>query len=258
MTVDDPIDATAKLIDMERNAKKRLGASPDQLIQKPKDGQSVAEWMHENRNVFGIPEAPDKYEIAMPEGFGTGPNDLKWDADFETKAREMAHKHGIPGEALQELTNLYASKVQGLSQDADAQYEASNQKMMGELKTDWGDQTTAKIAMAKSAAEMLATTAGLGSEQLSGIAQVLSDKTGDAGAIKMFAAIGEMMAEDGVGKLPGNGGSLAMTPANARAELNKQKAPGGEYYEAVAKGDTATLARLKPKIDQLEKQAAPQ
>jgi hypothetical protein len=256
LTVDDPMEAIKRLTDMEIAAQRRLGANPDQLIQKPKEGQSVSEWMKENASVFGLPDAPDGYEIARPEGFGDGPDDLKWDGDFETAARDWAHRNGVPPHALQEITDLYGGKVKSLSDDADAQYAAANEKMMGELARDWGDQTSAKISLAKSGAEAVAQQAGIGSEQLAGISALLSKETGDAGTIRMFAAIGEMMSEDGVGKIPSNGGSLNTTPAEARAELAKQQSPGGEYYEAVAKGDKANIDRLKPRIEQLTKVVA--
>lgn len=253
LTVDDPIDAIVRLTEMEAAAQRKLGAKPDQLLHKPKEGQSVADWMSENRAAFGIPDTAEGYEVAKPEGFGDGPDDLKWDTNLEGEARALAHKHGLSGEALQDFTNLQAGAMKALSDQADQKYAQANERMMAELQKDWGGQTDAHISLAKQAVEAFGAKAGLNSEQIAGMAPILAKETGDAGVVKLFAAIGEAMSEDSLTTLPGSGGALTTTPVEARAKLAKMQAPGGEYYVAIEKGDKANIDRLKPEIERLRK-----
>ena len=111
------------------------------------------------------------------------------------------------------------------------------------------------IANAKRAAEWAMGQAGLGTEEFERVTAVLSEKTGDAGVIRMLHAIGKALGEDSAVGL-GKGTALTMTPADARAELATLQGPGGDYFEASKKRDLAALDRLKPRISQLTKIAA--
>lgn len=69
LTTDDPLEAMTKVLDMQINAERKLGQPADQLLARPKKDQDVAAWMRENAALFGIPEAPDKYEVKPPESW---------------------------------------------------------------------------------------------------------------------------------------------------------------------------------------------
>lgn len=255
LTVDDPVQAVAKLTDMEIAAKRRLGKPADQLIDKPGKDQDVAEWLRGHGDLFGIPEAPEGYEVARPEDW---PKDAEWNADLEAKAREIGHKHGLTGAALNDMVGLYASEVQRLVASAEEDLAQATAQMQATLQKDWGDQYAARVSQAQQAASVVAEKAGLDNEALAGLAAALKPKIGDAGTIRMFAAIGEMMGDDmAAGLSAGGGGSgLSTTPAEARAELAALRAPGGAYFEATRKGDHAALKELRPKIERLSKTAA--
>lgn len=252
LTVDDPIQAIARLTDMELAAQRKLGKPADQLMDRPGKDQDVAEWLRTNGEMFGIPESADGYEMNRPEGW---PKDAPWDEGFEAEARKIAHEEGIRGAALQRFTELYAGKVQGLMQDAEADLAAANQTMQATLQKDWGDQYGAKVARAQQAASVIAEAAGLDTGAIEALAGTLKPKVGDAGTIRMFAAIGEMLGEDKA-LLTGGGGALGSTPAEARAERSRLMAPGGEWFEATRNNDRAAIERLKPKMEQLAKLAA--
>ena len=250
LTVDDPVAAVARLTDMEMAAKKKLGRPADQLMEKPGEGK-VLDWMRQNGEMFGIPEAPDKYEVSQPESW---PKEAGWDTDFETQARALAHEHGVSQGALAAFTNLYAEKIGATLGAAEQDLQLANSQMMGALEKDFGAQTPARIASAQQAASLVAEAAGLDSAAMQNIAAVLKPKVGDAGTIRLFAAIGDMLGEDtmqGGGETP-----MGMTPAAARAELAKLQAKGGEWYEATGARDKAAMERLQPKMDQLRKLAA--
>lgn len=252
LTVDDPLDAVSRLLEMERAAQKKLGNKPDQLIAKPKDGQSVADWLAENRGTFGLPDTAEAYEVKKPEGW---PDGAPWDQSLESETRKLAHKHGLTGDALNEFVGLYATKVQGLLSSAETALADANKAMMSDLQNDWGDQTQARMTMAGQAARAVAEAAGIDNTGLQALSAQLSAKTGDAAVIRMFAKIGEMMGED---KFAGNGGGstgLGGTPAEARQQLARLRAPDGDYGKAFAAGDRRRMAELQPEIDRLTRLA---
>lgn len=250
LTVEDPLEAIPKLLDMEQNAKKRLGASPDQLITKPKEGQGVAEWLKENGDTLGIPKDAESYEITRPESW---PEDRQWDEEFEATARKVAHEEGVPASALNKFVDIFAGKMAQIEGESAEQLQASNDKMMTELSRDWGDKLPTKLAMAKQAMSAIAEKAGFDESNILSVSSVLTEKAGgDANAIRLFAAIGDMMGEDSL-VLPQGGSGLGQTPAEARAELQRLRSPGGEFYEASNSGNTAKLKELQPRIETLTK-----
>ncbi|MEX0306035.1 MAG: hypothetical protein AB3N12_01500 [Ruegeria sp.] len=254
LTVEDPIDAVVKLTDMEIQAKRKLGKPADQLMDRPGEGQDMAEWMRSNGEMFGIPDDADGYTVEKPKDW---PKDMPWDTELEAQARKIAHEHGISGKALQAMSDLQAATVLKLAGDADLDLQTATAEMQTQLQSDWGDQYPAKVAAAQQAASVLAEAAGLDPEGIANLSSVLKPKIGDANTIKLFAAVGEMMGEDTVTTLLNKGdNTLATTPAEARAELAKQQSPEGEWYKATKDKNQAEIARLKPRIDQLRKIAA--
>lgn len=253
LTVDDPNEAIAKLVDMEMASKKKLGAGPDQLMTKPKEGQELTEWRRENAALFGIPETAEGYDIKPPESW---PKEAKWDSDLEAAARKMAHEKSYGQEVVQDFVNLFSGHVAGMNEASAGKLQAATSDMQAALAKDWGDQYNANVAMAQQAGSVVAAEAGLSGEDVFAISTLLSQKTGDPQTLKMFAAIGKMMGEDQLAGLGKGENSMGDTPAAARAKLQKMRAPGGEYYEATSKGDRAEMERLKPEIDRLTKLAA--
>lgn len=254
LTVDDPLDAVAKLAGMEQAAKKKLGKGVDALIEKPGEGQDVGEWLRGNGALFGIPDSPDGYKLAAPEGW---PEGMEWDADFEGKARALAHEAGVPQAALEKFTGLYAEKIQSVMEAANQDYAAAAEAMQGELVKDWGDQYGAKVAQAQQAAQALAAQAGMDADAMTALAGAMKEKVGDANIIRLFAAVGDMMGED---TLVRTGTEVAMTPVQARTDLEAMKRPDSDYMKAAAKvrqgGPRAEYDRLHQTYLRLQKLAA--
>jgi len=254
LTVDDPLDAVTKLVDMESSAKRKLKAPPDSLIGKPAEGQELAEWKKANAALFGIPEKPEDYKIDRPENW---PKEESWDDATEARLREIAHKHGAEPGLVQDVVNIYAEKMLALGVENDTALKAANDEMMAELGRDWGDQLAANLTRAQQAAALVAEQAGLDGTAIAQISGVLTKAAGNANTLRLFAAIGQMMGEDSLAKAGGATG-LGMTPAEARAELARLRSPGGEYYEATKPGARApaNFAEIKAKIDRLTKISA--
>lgn len=248
--IDDPIKAVAQLAGIGRAADRRFGRPVDSVIDKPSEGQSVAEWRRQNAAALGLPDAADAYEIKRPDGL---PESIAWDGDLEARFRTVAHERGLSQDDVAALTGLYADQVQTLMTNADAEVERANAAMMAELQKSWGAETESRIAQAQQAAQVIGERAGLDAGGIQAVASVLTSKAGgDAAAVRFFAALGEMMGEDqGVGF--GKGAASTMTAAEAQARLNEMRAPGGAFYEA----KTARAREdLFPEIERLSKIAA--
>lgn len=257
LTVDDPAEAVVKLAGMHRQAEARLGKPADQLIERPKDGQDVADWLAARRKDFGLPEAPDGYKIERPESW---PKDAAWDDKLEAAVRAQGVELGLSQKQVQGLTALYANRIAEIQQAIEGDYAAAEADMQAALKKDWGDQTKVRMARAAQAASAVAERAGLSAEGIEALTKIIGDKAGSsAAAVRMFDAIAEMMADD---RLPGGGsnlsraGGLGMSPAEARAELARISAPGGEYYDAVASGDAGRISKAMEQFTRLTKIAA--
>lgn len=250
---EDVAKVLPRAIKGHREAEKRLGRKPEDLLDRPKDGQSVSEWLAEQRDKLGLPDKEDGYKVDPPEGW---PEGAPWDSDMEAEARKLAFEAGIPPEVHQRYVGLYAAKVADMLKAAEGDLAQATDKMMADLRKDWGDQTDVKITQAKQAASVLAEKAGLDSTALNNMAAVLSEKTGDASVLRMFAAIGEMLGDDQAVSIGRNAGSLNMTPAEARQEIARLSAQGGEYHKAFNGGTVDEQQQMQARMTHLSKIAA--
>lgn len=247
LTTDDPVDAVVKLSKMERDAKKKFGKAPDQLMDRPAEGQDVTEWLRQNGELFGIPEEADRYDLQKPESW---PKDAPWDDKLEAAARAKGHELGLSQAQLAGMTALYAEHVGGMLGSFEAEAGAASEALRTALQSDWGDQYDAKVAQAQLAASAVAEAAGIDSDGLKSLGNLLAGKVGDPQAIKLFAAIGEMMGEDSLQMTKGQGNTLGVTPADARAELQAFMAPDSDYAKA---SDLKRQGRPSPDYDRLHK-----
>lgn len=250
---DDPLKALPKLIKGHRSAEQRIGKGLDTIIDKPAKDQSFADWSAANRAALGLPDKEEGYTAEPPEFW---PKEAKWDAALEASARKLAFENGVSPDAHKAYVNLFAQKMKDMNDAAEIGGAEARKTMLDELRRDLGDKTDATINGAKQAAQFFAEKAGLDTTAIENIGMVLSDKIGDAATIRFMAAIREAMGEDTVVALGHGSQQLTATPADARAELQKLQAPGGEYYEATKARNIAEIERLKPKIAQLNKIAA--
>lgn len=248
--IEDPAEALEKTLGMFVNIEKRVGQA-DKIMDRPGEGEDVGEWLRKHGDTFGVPEAPDKYEVERPEL----PDGVEWDQDLEGAVRSIAHEEGISQKAVQRLVGAYAERIGVHMSDAGNSQQAAQSELHENLQKDWGDQTKAKMDLARRAAQSVAEKAKVSEEGIGLMAEALKGKVGDATTIRMFAAIGEMMGEDAL-ILGGNTPSIGMTPNEARAELDRMNSEGGEYHTAYKKKDTAMMRRLEEKMTNLRKVAA--
>lgn len=252
LTEDDVTRIVPKLVKGHRAAEQRIGKGIDRIIEKPGEGQAVTEWLAANRAALGLPDKEDGYQLTAPEFW---PKDAPWNGDLAAKAQKLAFDNGIPPQFMQKITELYAADVKSLLDASEQGHRSATEAMMAELRKDYGGKTDAVVTLARQATEQVAQQAGLSSDAVTALSQVLSDKMGDANVIRFMAQIGRMMGEDtllGGGK----GGTLTATPAEGRAALSKFSAPDGEWAKAVAAGDMRRVAELRPEFERLAKLAA--
>jgi hypothetical protein len=251
---DDNKDAVLlKAIKGHREAERRLGHKPEDLLTRPKDGQSVSEWLAAQRDKLGLPDKEDGYKMDPPEGW---PEGATWDADLEAQARKIAFEAGLPPEVHKAYVGLYAEKVRQLDEASATMLAEATDKMRGDLRKDWGDQLDARIARAQQAAGVLAEAAGLDGQALQNAAAVLAEKTGDANVLRLFDALAEKLGDDSAVGIGRHAGSLGMTAAEARAEIERQSVKGGEYFEAMKSSDMERQKAAQARITQLMKIAA--
>ena len=252
LTVDDPLEAMPRLVDIAANAEKRIGRGLDTIIDKPAKDQPYTDWVAKNREALNLPADEKAYKVARPE---TWPKEAKWDDAGEGKLRAIGVKYGIPQEAVQEIVNFQAETALSSFKEAGDLGEEAKQKLMSDLEKEYGDQTKAVIHKARLGAQAVGEKAGLQADAIANISDVLTEKIGDANTIRFMAVIGDLLGDDtalGLGK----GGALTTTPAEARAELARLRADGGDYAEAYRKNDRATMERLRPKMDNLSRIAS--
>lgn len=242
------IEVIAALAKADQAAAQRLGKPADAFMDRPAKDKPLAEWRRENAAIFGVPEAPDKYDIAKPENW---PDTLGWDTGLEQALRTHAHKNGLGQEDVQGLVGMFADVQVQMAQSLDEQAAQANTEMMAELQTEWGDATEANLERARRAAQVLAERAGFGNEGLAALTASLAAKGGDAIAIKAFAALADMMDDDTLVSGGTDAGPGQEAKSAAQAELTALRQPGGAYFEASAKGDTRALRALQPTIDRL-------
>lgn len=144
--------------------------------------QDIAAW----REIAGVPETPDGYEITKPEDF---PAELEWSDDRVGKFKELAHKWNVhPGflqEAMAMDTTLQAEAVTR-AKDAMAQQQAEARDA---LIAEWGPKFDENASKVRHLAGRLAESAGVDSEA----AQSLANNPSFA---KLMLRVNGMLSED--------------------------------------------------------------
>lgn len=252
MAEDDPQAALLKAVKGHRAAEQRIGKGLDSILDRPAKDQPYTDWVAKNREALGLPTDEKAYQVAKPEAW---PKEAAWDDAGEAKLRAIGVKYGIPQDAVQEIVNFQAETALATYKQASDLGEAAKRELMTALEKDYGDQTKTVIHQARLGAQFIGEKAGLDAEAIANLSDVLTEKIGDANAIRAFRVIGEMLGDDSALGL-GKGGTLTTTPAEARAELARLQSPEGEWYKATAANNRPEIERLRPTIDRLNRIAA--
>ena len=239
----DPLDAISRLSKIGQDADRRFGRPLDAVIDKPAEGQSLADWRRANAETFGLPAEASGYEITRPDDL---PEGIAWNDGLANKFRAKAFDLGLSPADAQEMVGMYAGYVAEAASTLDA-----------ELVKTWGKDAEANKTRARQAATVLAEQAGLDADGVKSVVGLLSSaEAGQTAALRMFAALGEMLAEDkGIG-LRAGAGAFGPSKAEADAEFARFMSPDGEWAKASAARDSEAIARLRPQYVRLAKAIA--
>lgn len=147
------------------------GATPEQ----------IAAYYAEVRKITGAPEKPEDYGLKAPEKL---PEGVEWNAELATKAAGIAHKYGVPPEALQELVALNNENVSSLITKSQEIQKAQYEEMVNNLNSEWGAEAKTNWQRANRGAIAM------------GIDPAKSDLANNAEFIKAALAVDKMLRED--------------------------------------------------------------
>jgi hypothetical protein len=100
-----------------------------------------AEELAEYREANGIPEAPDKYELALEEGLVLGEDDNR----ILEGVFEVAHGLNIPAEAMSQLTTAMLKGREAEHQAIEQQDGIDKQTATRQLRESWGNDYATNI-----------------------------------------------------------------------------------------------------------------
>ena len=194
------------------------------------------------RSKMGVPEKPEGYEIAKPDGI---PAEL-WGDDRVKEYQTKAHELGLSTKQAQELAKWQAEKLGGDFQKNTQALTASRDAAIADLKKDWGADYDKNVAMA----EKGAAAAGLTPEVL----KATPELSNNPHFIRAMQAVALKLGEDkgaaGDIRQQGGGGIAINTPEAAAAEIARIRSDKNHAYNnpnASAKDRQAAvdyLARL--------------
>ena len=88
------------------------------------------------RKFTGAPEKPEDYGLKAPDNL---PEGVEWNADLAGQAASIAHKYGVPPEALHELIELNNTNVGAMVAKSEAMQKEQIDAMVSELNGEWKD-----------------------------------------------------------------------------------------------------------------------
>lgn len=219
-------DNPAKAIESYKNLEKFAGGSKS-LVELPgpdADETKLAEFY----NRLGRPDAPEKYDLKIPEGGDPALTD--W-------FKQTAHKHGLTAKQAGALFNEWNQMSGERLSAMEAESREQSEKAINDLKKEWGQGYDKQIDMGKRAV----TALGFNEQQLS----AYEAKLGTADMLKLFATLGSKMGEDSFegGERSGSS-SFGLTPADARQQIADLKMDK-QFMESYMKGSPEHVAKFK-------------
>ena len=95
-----------------------------------------AKYYADLRKFTGAPEKPEDYGLKAPDNLPAG---VEWNGELATKAAGIAHKYGVPPEALHELIALNNENVGALVAKSESAQKEQVDAMVAELNAEWKD-----------------------------------------------------------------------------------------------------------------------
>lgn len=198
----------ADVIASYRGLEKLHGRPADSLMAIPRADDP--DGMRQAFAKLGLPDAPDKYEIAKPDGFAA-------DEAYTTWAKTAFHKAGLTAAQAKALSAEHNAYVKGVLDKQAEDGRLKTQAEQSELLREWGDGHERMVAASRAAANAL----GFNQD----IIDAIEGKVGYKGTMKLFANLGQKLGEDGfVSGGPKGGGTGStfgnITPQEAKSQID--------------------------------------
>ena len=155
------------------------------------------------RKAFNVPEAAENYNIKIE-----GVEDEKLGV-----FKELFHKHNIPQDTAQALTDAYVEDIKQLFAHQDQLKQVAMENATNELKKEWGLKYEENLKTARNFLEKMAGN----EEDYKYFEGVIGN---DAKFIKLLSKMGESISEGSLGGFESQTGGFVKTPKEAEAELN--------------------------------------
>lgn len=188
-----------------RSAEKYVGVPHDKLLRVPDWDKAEAVELDQFYGKLGRPDAPDKYDLKMPDGGDPGLTEF---------TKSLFHEAGLTDRQARLVYDKWNEHMGKLQATELENYQVSVAQQDASLRKEWGQAYDQQIDSAKSAARAL----GLNNNQIDAMEATL----GFDGLMKMMSNIGGKIGEDRF--VTGNeGGSFEgkMTPASAKARITQ-------------------------------------
>ena len=137
-----PID----LLGSYGNLEKKISAKTPTFPGAEATDEQRAEW----RKLVGAPNTPEEYGLKPSEG-----SEGTWNADLAQTAATVAHKYGIPAEALGELVEAYNGSMKAAVESAETASAGEAERVMAELSKEWGAEASKNAARVQRGAKAL-------------------------------------------------------------------------------------------------------
>ena len=217
-----PADLYSSYAELE----KFRGVPADQILKKPKDGESYDEIY----TALGRPESADKYVYNAPEGMEVSP--------IIGSIQEAAFQAGMSSEGFTKLTDAYNESVAQIQAEQAEQAEQARVADIESAKGEYGKDLDTVVATAD------ATAIAMGWDQ--DTANTIREAMGVTGMLKFMSKIAEAVGEDTVNtsaiksqygktrdQLVADKGALMTALSADPARLEVFNRGGGNDYEAL-------------------------
>lgn len=233
---DDPIKAVKSYKELEQYR----GASEDQLIKMPKEGES---W-DAVYDKLGRPESPDKYEIDL------GENVPQIDEQRLNTFKSLAHELGLNNEQAQKIAEADSQYAQQFMQQHQEQINEQHQVELNELEKEWGSAFEERTELGR---RFIRQNLPSDVEDKEGMLNSIEQAIGPRAMLKLFASAGEkgLSREDNV---PDSSGDrpYGYSPEQAKADkatLMKEIQANPERLATYNKGKGPDNDKMKRLIE---------
>lgn len=185
---------------------KKFGVPAERLVTLPEKPDDAEGWSGVYK-ALGRPDSADKYDLRDPAP-ETG---IKVDAELKKWFGEKAHAYGLSNQQAAKLYDDWNALAGERGKASAAALTAQATEATAALKKEWGDAFPVKLQLAEQALNHY------GGED---VAKFLTEKglQNDPRIVRMFAKMGDQLAEDGViGRAPG--GDSAVSPTEAKQQI---------------------------------------